>query len=94
MKITVTENVTREIELHSKYFKKLSWYYMILDENTMMVVKDFEQNEANSALWLFPEIRIDRLLASFISESEPISEAEFKAAFLRVSVRIEETLSN
>lgn len=94
MKITITEQVNREIELHSKYYRKLSWYYMILDENTMVVVKDFERNESNAALWLFPEIRIDRLLASAISESDPISEAEFKAAFLRVSVRIEETLSN
>ena len=94
MKITVTEQVNREIELHSKYYRKLSWYYMILDETTMMVVKDFEQIESNSALWLFPEIRIDRLSAQSISEAEPISETEFKAAFLRVSVRIEETLNN
>lgn len=94
MKITIEETVKREIELHSRYFRDSSWYYMIIDNETMMTVKDFGRKDTDSALWLFPEIRIERLSPASLKHASPISEAEFKAAFLRVSVRIEETLNN
>lgn len=93
MKITIEETVKREIELHSRYFKHLSWYYMIIDNETMMTVKDFGRKDTDSALWLFPEIRIERLSPASLKQATPISETEFKLKYTEVSIRIESLLN-
>lgn len=93
MKITIEETVKREIELHSRYFKHLSWYYMIIDNETMMTVKDFGRKDTDSALWLFPEIRIERLSPDSLKQATPISETEFKLKYTEVSIRIESLLN-
>jgi len=92
MKITIQETIEREFTIPSKYLKHLSWYYMVIDHETMLTVKDFDKSQ--SALQLYPEVRVERLSYSSIKEATPISETEFKNAFLRVSLRIEETLNN
>jgi hypothetical protein len=91
MKITVTESVTRDIEL-PKYFKCKSTkdsYYMILDDQSLLYVKDYNE----PSLGLFPEIRQEKISyhSAILSAYgfEPISETEFKNAFLKVSLELE-----
>jgi hypothetical protein len=91
MKITITEKKTKEVEIHSKYWKELSWYYMILDEKSMVVVKDFKA--VNDGLGLFPAISFQDFYYEAIAKAEPISEAEFKNAFIRVSLELEKLMN-
>jgi hypothetical protein len=93
MKITTIEQVSREIEL-PKYFKLKNSpnYYMILDNESCIVVKDYSTN-LDALCSLFP--KIERTKISYHSTIIPasgfdhISETEFKAVFLKVSLELE-----
>jgi hypothetical protein len=93
MKITTIEQVSREIEL-PKYFrlKSTPTYYMILDDVSCIVVKDYT-TELDDVCQLYP--KIERTSISYHSSVIPasgfdhISETEFKAVFLKVSLELE-----
>ena len=93
MKITTYEQVSREMEL-PKYFKLKGspWFYMILDENTLISLRDYS-DEFSATVGLFPEIRRENIAnnISVITKYgfDHISEAEFKNVFLKVSLELE-----
>lgn len=91
MKITVTETVSKEVDL-PKYFKCKrtgSSYYMVIDENTLLYVKDYN----DASFCLFPSISQEKIsihvpiIASY--GFDHISESEFKRVFLKVSLELE-----
>lgn len=93
MKITVTEKVEKTIEIGSGYLKSDSWYYMVLNDREVLVVKDRKINETNSYLALYPSIAVQEGQFSSLEKATPISEAEFKNAFIRVSLRLEKMMN-
>lgn len=94
MKITIETKAIKEIEL-PKYFKnKLNSLFMLTNQNTYIKVYN---TDLNPSLGLIPYIKTEPISVikyDNIAEIEPISEAEFRNAFLRVSLTIEETLNN
>lgn len=93
MKITVNTTVTKEIEL-PLYFKRISdpnKYYMTVGKGACIEVRDYEFDES---LVLTPCIDVTCLTyLDFSKGIEPISEAEFKHAFTKVSLEIEKLLN-
>jgi hypothetical protein len=93
MKITTYEQVSKEIEL-PKYFKIKGSpnYYMILDNQSLIFVRDYT-GELDHTVNLYP--KIERTSISYHSAIIPasgfdhISETEFKAVFLKVSLELE-----
>lgn len=97
MKITVTKKSELEIEV-PKYFKIKDHnyhYFMCIDGERAVQVVDYNM-ESDSALGIFPRIEVLAIKDIYLLECgvDPISEVEFKTAFLRVNMRIEETLNN
>ncbi len=97
MKITVTKKSESEIEV-PKYFKIKGhdyYYFMCIDSDRAVQVVDYNM-ESDSALGIFPRIEVMAIKDIHLLELgvNPISETEFKTAFLRVNMRIEETLNN
>jgi hypothetical protein len=95
MKITVNKSVTQEIEL-PKYFKSADdRFYMILDDNTLLYVKDMAETDAH--LEIYPLIEQGKIsyYADFFAKYgfEPITEQQFKLAFIRVSLRLEKMMN-
>lgn len=93
MKITVNTTVTKEIELplYFKFKDSSNHYYMTVGKESCIEVRNYELNES---LVLTP--RIDVLPVRYLNFSEgvePISEAEFKHAFTKVSLEIEKLLN-
>lgn len=97
MKIKVTKKSELEIEV-PKYFKIKGhdyYYFMCIDGDRAVQVVDYDM-ESDSVLGIFPRIEVVMIKEIYILESgaTPISETEFKTSFLRVNMRIEETLNN
>ena len=94
MKITTYKQIKKEIEL-PKFFKSGRSYYQVLDEETLLHVKDFSSED--SMLEIYPLIEIAKVsyhsavLASYGYET--ISEEEFKSTFNRVYLRLEEKIN-
>lgn len=95
MKITIAETNLKEIEA-PKYFKSGNDYFMTFGEQSVVKVNfsNLEPNEFES-LYLYPMIKTGRIsiLCGGIKSITPISEAEFKNAFIQASIEIEK-LSN
>lgn len=92
MKITVKELVKVEREM-PPYFKHLNTFYMTVGTNSLVAVKDHDFQEE---VTLFPEIRIDSLKywqPHLSYPIEPISEAEFKNAYIKASLEIEKLMN-
>ena len=79
-----------------KYFRVLNTYYMILDQETYLRIKDHIQ-ELDPMVGLYPVIErekirysIDHLSVSQKNgEIQPITEQEFKEVFTKVSIALE-----
>jgi hypothetical protein len=88
MKITINKTTSEEIELPN-FFKVLSNYYMVLDEQNILAVRDLNEPE----LRLYPCIEQTNVNYLGLSASkfplEAITEKEFKDAFVRVSLELE-----
>lgn len=95
MKITISETQLREIEA-PKYFKSGGDYYMTFGEQSVVKVNftNLDSNQFES-LYIYPMIKTGRIsvLCGGIKSITPISEAEFKNAFIQASIEIEK-LSN
>lgn len=93
MRITTLEQVSREIEL-PKYFKLKGSpnYYMILDNESCIRVKDYS-GDLEALCSLYPIIERTKISyhSALIASTgfDHISEAEFKAVFLKVSLELE-----
>lgn len=83
-----------------KYFKLVNTYYMILDQETYLRVKD-HTDKLDSHVWLYPVIERERIKYSIdhIAESmakgflEEVTEQEFKSIFTKVSIALEELMN-
>jgi hypothetical protein len=88
MKITITEVVGREIDLPA-YFKVLSNYYMVLEGENILAVRDLDEPQ----LRLYPCIEQTNVnylgLANSKFPLEEITEKEFKSVFIKVSLELE-----
>ncbi len=79
-----------------KYFRVLNTYYMILDTETYLRIKDHIQ-DLDHMVGLYPVIErekirysIDHLSVSQKNgEIQPITEQEFKEIFVKVSIALE-----
>ena len=79
-----------------KYFRVIRTYYMILDQETYVRVRD-NTDELDPMVGLYPVIErenirysIDHLLKSQKNgQIEPITEQEFKEVFTKVSLALE-----
>ena len=79
-----------------KYFRVLNTYYMILDQETYLRIKDHIQ-DLDHMVGLYPVIErekikysIDHLSVSQKNgEIQPITEQEFKEIFVKVSLALE-----
>jgi hypothetical protein len=79
-----------------KYFKSGDdRFFMILDDNTLLYVKDMAETDAH--LEIYPLIEQGKIsyYAEFFHKYgfEPITEQEFKDAFIRVSLRLEKMMN-
>jgi len=94
MKITITENTTREIEI-PPYFKRADRpdsYIMVLENSFLLV----EARPLSNDAFTFPKIEVmDNFLLHVYCENgvTPISEAEFKNAYIRTSLTLERLLN-
>ena len=95
MKIYIQETVNKEVEL-PKYLKPKGYhkvYIMQVDEKAFMLVKD---NDFDYKYLTWPEISFCSAnnIGLWLKEGfEPISEAEFKSVFLKVSLEIEKLVN-
>ena len=79
-----------------KYFRVVNTYYMILDQETYLRVKD-HLDELDPLVGLYPVIEREKIRYSIdhIAESmakgflEQITEQEFKEVFTKVSIALE-----
>ena len=79
-----------------KYFRVLNTYYMILDEDTYLRIKDHIQ-ELDPMVGLYPVIEREKIRYSIdhLSVSQkngevvPITEQEFREIFVKVSLALE-----
>lgn len=96
MRIKITKTSTQEVEL-PKYFRdEHDFYHMTFGNQSVVRVRPANVDPAHcEALYLYPSITVGRVsvYTSGIKEVIPISEAEFKLAFITASVEIEK-LSN
>lgn len=94
MKITIETKTSKEVEL-PKYFKNDGYsLFMLTNQNTYVKVYN---TDMTPELGLIPYIKTEPMLVlkyENLTGIQPISEVEFKNAFLRVSLAIEETLNN
>jgi hypothetical protein len=95
MKITVKKSVDQEIEL-PKYFKSgHERFYMILDEDTLLHVKNYTAEDASLGLYPF----IDRSKISYVAPVfaiygfQEITEEEFRKEFVEVSLHLESLMN-
>ena len=95
MRVTTEQPVTLP-----KYFKVVNTYYMILDQDTYLRVKD-HTDELDPKVGLYPVIEQEKIRYSIdhIYESmnkgylEEITEEEFKEVFTKVSIALEELMN-
>jgi hypothetical protein len=94
MKITTYEQTKKEIEL-PKYIKSGYSYYMILDEDTLLHVKNYTAEDAS--LGLYPSI--DRSKLSYVAPVfaiygfQEITEEEFRKEYVEVSLHLESLMN-
>lgn len=96
MRITVLETTKREIEL-PKYFETKHGAKIMLTGDGKSYVKVWDM-EYSPVLELYPRIEVSSVsaLEFYLAGANitPISEAAFKAAFIKVSVMMDEILNN
>ena len=98
MKITVESISKSELEL-PLYFRSRnsqSHYFMSIGEKSAIRVRDQDFTPLNESLYLYPVIEIVEagIVAVYVRDGwEPISEAEFKAAYMKVSLALEALLN-
>jgi len=93
MKITVKDEVVREIEL-PQYFKSGNRYYYLTD-SYFIRVNCFAPSEENILLGLFASISMyakEYLTYDAVQDFEEISATEFKIMYLKQSNTIEKML--
>jgi hypothetical protein len=94
MKITINKTTAQEVEL-PKYFKNDRYgLFMIIDDSRFLKVYDIPFDGSYAAI---PYFRIEEMAGlpyNIDTGFTPISESEFKAAYLRVSVLYDEIFSN
>lgn len=95
-----TKVLTDQSVILPKYFKVVNTYYMILDTETYLRIKD-HTDELDSQVWLYPVIERERIKYSIDhlsvskqnGELKEITEQEFKEAFTKVSIALEELMN-
>lgn len=91
VKITTTVAVNQQVSVElPRYFKDLETYYMVLDQNQLLTVSNY--NKSWRDVGLFPSIRMEKLMQFHIDRKdmyEVISEDHFKAVFIAVSLELE-----
>jgi hypothetical protein len=99
MKITINTITEAQIEL-PLYFKPSSkysdLYFMTIGEKSAIRVTDQDFTPENESLYLYPIIEVvgASTVAIWVRDGwEPISEAEFKAAYMKVSLALESLLN-
>jgi hypothetical protein len=94
MKITTYEQIKRDIEL-PKYFMSGNSYFMIIDEVTLLRVKDYSDEDAHLEIYPLIERANIRYFSPILASHgfEEISETQFKLAFIRVSLRLEKMMN-
>lgn len=91
----VTNSLTGKDLTLPKYFTNGSAYFMIVDEKTYLKVYDGGPHGLKGALTAYSKLEPTFLLGhEDLTDLKHLSETEFKNAFLRVSLAIEETLNN
>ena len=91
MKIKITERVEKYVEL-PPYFKcALNHYHMVIGEKALVRVKNTPINPE-----YFAGPIIEYIYPTFLNLDSitPVSEAEFKATFIKVSVLFDELTQN
>ena len=94
MKITITESQSREMEI-PPFFKRvdrLDSYVMLLEKSFILV----EDRPLKNDSFVFPKIEVmDNFYLSIYCSNGviPISEAEFKNAYIRTSLTMEKLLN-
>jgi hypothetical protein len=98
MKVTINTITESQIELplYFKPSKFLDLYFMTIGEKSAIRVRDQDFTPLCESLYLYPLIEmVDAgTVAIWVRDGwEPISEAEFKAAYMKVSLAIEALLN-
>ena len=91
-----TKVLTEHSVILPKYFRVLNTYYMILDQETYLRVKDHTDN-LDPMVGLYPTIEQDKIKYSIdhLSESQQkghlqeVTEEQFKEVFTKVSIALE-----
>jgi hypothetical protein len=91
MKIKTTHQVEKYVELPPYFRDDLNHYYMVIGEKALVRVKNTPINPEYFAgpmiEYIYPTfLKLDSII--------PISEAEFKATFIKVSVLFDELTQN
>jgi hypothetical protein len=98
MKITVESISKSELEL-PLYFKPSKYsdrYFMTIGDKSAIRVTNQDFTPENESLYLYPIIEVVEAstVAIWVRDGwEPISEAEFKAAYMKVSLALESLLN-
>jgi len=98
MKVTINTITEAQIKL-PLYFKSSKFpdlYFMTIGEKSAIRVTDQDVTPENESLYLYPIIEVvgATTVAIWVRDGwEPISEAEFKAAYMKVSLAIEALLN-
>lgn len=95
-----TKVLTEQSVILPKYFRVLRSYYMILDQNTYLRVKN-NTDELDPLVGLFPVIEREKIFYSIdhLSVSQQkgdlteVTEEEFKEVFTKVSIALEELMN-
>lgn len=93
MKFTIkqTREELKTIELPSYFkfngFKDL--YFMVKGNQSAILVADYNMEEPLSLYPRIEGVNLNHYILHFTEGIEPISETEFKTAFLRVSLELE-----
>lgn len=91
-----TKVLTERSVILPKYFRVMRSYYMILDQETYIRVKD-NTDELDPMVGLYPVIEREKIFYSIdhlsVSQSKgdliEVTEEEFKKAFIKVSLALE-----
>jgi hypothetical protein len=98
MKVTINTITEAQIEL-PLYFKPSKYsdlYFMTVGDKSAIRVTDQDVTTENESLYLYPIIEVvgASTVAIWVRDGwEPISEAEFKAAYMKVSLALESLLN-
>jgi hypothetical protein len=99
MKVTINTITEAQIEL-PLYFKPSSkysdLYFMTIGDKSAIRVTNQDFTPENESLYFYPVIEIVNAgtVAIWVRDGwEPISEAEFKAAYMKVSLALESLLN-